>query len=101
MSTFRSKAPYSILNPRPEHFEEIQDLCKRVYPFSKPWSIAQLEAHQSYFPDGQLIAIDNETKKVVGLAFSLIIVWDDYLAQDSWKDFTSSGYFHNHNPRKG
>lgn len=37
----------------------------------------------------------------MGLAFSLIVNWDDYLTQDSWKDFTSSGYFHNHNPRKG
>jgi phosphoenolpyruvate carboxylase len=41
------------------------------------------------------------TGKVVGMAFSLIVFWDDYLSQDSWKDFTSSGYFHNHNPKKG
>jgi phosphoenolpyruvate carboxylase len=92
---------YKLLNPQPEHFVEIQELCKKVYPFSKPWSIDQLESHRSYFPDGQLIVIDVTTGKVVGMAFSLIVFWDDYLSQDSWKDFTSSGFFHNHNPQKG
>ncbi|RZA09866.1 MAG: phosphoenolpyruvate carboxylase [Proteobacteria bacterium] len=91
----------SIIHPRPEHFEKIQDLCRKVYPFSKPWSLDQLESHHSYFPDGQLIAIDEESGALVGMAFSLIIAWNDYLSQDSWKDFTASGWFHNHNPRHG
>lgn len=90
-----------VLHPRPEHFGKIQDLCKLVYPFSKPWSIEQLESHRSYFPDGQLIVIDKESGRLVGMAFSLVVAWNDYLAQDSWKDFTSSGYFRNHDPRKG
>jgi phosphoenolpyruvate carboxylase len=101
MSISQLSGSFTLLNPRPEHFLQIQELCKKVYPFSKPWSLDQLEAHRAYFPDGQLIVVDNKTGKVVGLAFSLIIVWDDYLSQDSWQDFTASGYFHNHNPRKG
>ncbi|MBY0516491.1 MAG: phosphoenolpyruvate carboxylase [Bacteriovoracaceae bacterium] len=96
-----SKSNIEVIHPRPEHFEGIQDLCKRVYPFTKPWSIAQLESHRSYFPGGQLVAIDTETGKVVGLAFSLIILWDDYSPQDNWSDFTSNGFFQNHNPKKG
>ncbi|NJM09750.1 MAG: GNAT family N-acetyltransferase [Bdellovibrionaceae bacterium] len=39
--------------------------------------------------------------KLVGLAFSLIISWDDYSPYDNWTDFTMAGFFHNHNPRKG
>lgn len=101
MSTSASKSKYTLLNPRPEHFLQIQELCKRVYPFSKPWKLDQLESHRAYFPDGQLIVIQEETGSVVGMAFSLIISWDDYLSQDNWQDFTGSGYFHNHNPRKG
>lgn len=92
---------YILLNPEPKHFKAITDLCKRVYPFSSPWSETQLEAHYSYFHDGQLIVLDTETDKVVGVAFSLIIKWDDYSPQDNWGDFTSGGYFHNHNPKKG
>lgn len=99
---FRKKKPeYVLKNPLPKHFDQIQKLCKKVYPFSKPWSIEQLESHRSYFPDGQLIVVEKETDKVVGLAFSLIIVWNDYSPQDNWQDFTSGGFFHNHNPREG
>lgn len=92
---------YRLTNPLPRHFEQIQDLCRRVYPFSKPWNIDQLESHRSYFPDGQLIVIDEDTGRVVGLAFSLIIAWNDYSPQDNWQDFTSGGFFHNHNPKLG
>lgn len=101
MSSLETKSHFQVAHPESHDFLQIQELCKKVYPFSKPWSIAQLEAHQSYFPEGQLIVRDLETKKVVGLAFSLIISWDDYSPQDNWQDFTSGGYFHNHNPRKG
>lgn len=95
------ESQYAVIHPRPEHFEPIQELCLRVYPFAKPWNIKQLESHLAYFPDGQLIVIDRSTKRLVGLAFSLIVSWDDYLNQDNWQDFTSGGYFHNHNPKKG
>jgi phosphoenolpyruvate carboxylase len=92
---------FEMIHPLPEHFAAIQELCRRVYPFTKPWSLEQLEAHHSYFPDGQLLVVEKETGKVIGLAFSLIISWDDYSPQDNWQDFTSSGFFHNHNPKKG
>jgi len=101
MSPSKTKIPIVIVNPGPEHFAAIQELCRRVYPFSKPWSLAQLEAHYSYFREGQFVAIERKTGKLVGLAFSLIISWDDYSPYDSWTDFTSGGFFHNHNPRKG
>jgi phosphoenolpyruvate carboxylase len=101
MSNSQTKSFIDIIHPRPKHFSEIQELCRRVYPFTKPWSIEQLESHFSYFPDGQLIAIDQKSKNIVGLAFSLIIPWVDYSPQDSWSDFTSNGFFHNHSPKKG
>lgn len=101
LNSSRGSSDFVLLNPLPKHFEQIQDLCRKVYPFSKPWSIAQLESHRSYFPDGQLIVVERKTGRVVGLAFSLIIVWNDYSPQDGWQDFTSGGFFHNHNPRVG
>lgn len=92
---------YKLLNPLPKYFGQIQVLCKKVYPQYRPWSIEELESHRSYFPDGQLIVVDLDKDKVVGLAFSLIISWNDYSPQDSWKDYTSGGFFHNHDPKKG
>lgn len=96
-----SKSKFEILHPRPEHFLGIQTLCRKVYPFSKPWSLDQLAAHRAYFPDGQWIVIDTGSGAIVGLAFSLIISWEDYSRQDNWQDFTSGGFFHNHNPKLG
>ena len=100
-NTTQVRPHIEILHPRPEHFADIQELCRKVYPFTKPWSIDQLESHRAYFPDGQLIAVNMVSGKVVGLAFSLIISWDDYSPQDNWTDFTSGGFFHNHNPKRG
>ena len=97
----KENSKYFLTHPLPKHFRQIQDLCKKVYPFAKPWSIEQLESHRSYFPDGQLIVIEEESGKIVGLAFSLIIDWNDYSPQDNWQDFTTGGFFHNHNPKKG
>ncbi len=101
MSPSKIKEKFTILNPAPEHFLAIQELCRRVYPFSKPWSLAQLEAHYSYFREGQFVVMEESSGKLIGLAFSLIISWDDYSPYDNWTDFTSAGFFHNHNPRKG
>lgn len=92
---------FIVTHPLPVHFKQIQNLCKKVYPFHRPWTIGELESHRSYFPDGQLIVVDKEEDKVVGLAFSLIITWNDYSPQDNWLDYTSGGHFHNHDPKKG
>ncbi len=101
MLSYPTDSAYRLIHPRPEHFLQIQELCRKVYPFSKPWSLEQLESHRSYFPDGQLIVVDENSNQIAGLAFSLIIAWDDYSSQDNWQDFTSGGYFRNHNPKKG
>ncbi|MGE0616727.1 MAG: phosphoenolpyruvate carboxylase [Bacteriovoracia bacterium] len=97
----KSQSPYVLTHPLPQHFEKIQDLCRRVYPFSKPWSLAQLESHRAYFPDGQLVVLEKASGRVIGMAFSLIVYWNDYSHQDNWQDFTSAGFFHNHDPAKG
>lgn len=97
-----TKTPKIVLkNTHPDYFQEIRRLCRKVYPFTKPWTIDQLESQRNLFPDGQLIAVEEGTNRVVGFAFSLIIPWDDYSPQDTWSDFTSNGYFLNHNPKKG
>ena len=85
----------------PEDYLKIQDLCMKVYPFTKPWNDKQLESHKRLFPEGQLVAVHPETNIVVGLAFSLIVNWDDYSMQDTWRDFTDAGYFTNHDPVDG
>jgi GNAT superfamily N-acetyltransferase len=85
----------------PADFAGIIDLTRRVYPQSPPWSERQLASHLDVFPEGQLVAIDERSGEVVGMAASLIVLWDDYDIAASWRDFTDAGMFTNHDPVHG
>lgn len=93
------RARIEVLNTRPEHFDGCIALCRRVYPQTPPWAVDQLASHVRVFPDGQLVAVDAADGAVVGMASSLIILWDDYEENQSWRDFTDRGYFTNHDPQ--
>lgn len=90
-----------IRNTRPEDFSSIIDLTKEVYPNSASWTVKQLTSHITIFPEGQLIAIEEETKRIVGMAASLVVLWDDYDMETNWRDFTDHGFFTNHDPENG
>lgn len=79
----------------------IIELSRAVYSGSPPWSRLQLESHQRVFPEGQLVAVDEQGGRVLGVAASLIVQWDDYSTYAGWHVFTAGGYFTNHDPRNG
>lgn len=85
-------------------FPAIIDLCLRVYPGHPPYGCDQLASHLSVLPEGQLTAVlpaadaEEGAERVVGMAASLIVVWDDYEIDLRWHDFTADGYFTNHDP---
>lgn len=85
-------------------FEGIQAMCLAIYPDSPCWSAEQLASHVAVFSEGQFVAIDRDALpggEVVGMAASLIVLWDDYSMQSSWRDFTAHGTFANHDPERG
>ena len=82
-------------------FEQIADLCRRVYPADTPWTAEQLGSHLRVFPERQTVAIDREADRVVGMCASLVVRWDHYDMLDSWEDFTARGMFTNHDPARG
>ncbi len=86
---------------RSEDIPAIIALCGRVYPHSAPWTAEQLESHLRVFPEGQLVAVDEGTGALAGMAASLIVYWDDYDLMASWRDFTDHGMFTNHDPERG
>lgn len=92
-----------VRRTRPEDFDAVIEICRRVYPHSKPWGEDQLTSHLEVFPEGQLVAVGVDAatggERVVGMAASLIIVWDDYDVGLNWTDFTDRGYFSNHDPK--
>ncbi len=93
--------PVAVRTTRPDDFAGISELCQQVYPGSIPWTDAHLSSHLRGFPQGQFVAVESSTGRVVGMAASLIVAWDDYAMQTSWRDFTDQGMFTNHDPERG
>ena len=75
----------------------VVELQKRVFPGMTPWSPELLARHLSIFPEGQLVAVD-ENGRAVGSSSSLIIDWDDYADSAKWSLITGDGTFETHNP---
>lgn len=90
----------TIRNTQPGDFSQIIAMTKTVYPTGLAWSEEQLSSHLRVFPNGQLVAVKDDSE-IVGMASSLIILWDDYDLTDSWRDFTDHGMFTNHDPENG
>lgn len=83
----------------PGDFDAVIAMTLAIYPESPPWSKPQLQSHIDLFPEGQFVAeVDGA---VVGMAASLIVLWDDYSLHTNWRDFTAGGMFTNHDPERG
>ncbi len=82
---------------------QIMTLSERIYGDGSGWSARQLASHLEVFPEGQLVAVRPgvDGERILGMAASLIIAWDDYALTDSWRDFTAAGMFTNHDPAQG
>ncbi len=90
-----------VRQTRPSDYDEIINLCMAVYPHSAPWQKEQLASHHDVFPEGQLVALLEGSNRILGMAASLIVMWDDYDSYESWRHFTDRGMFTNHDPEKG
>lgn len=84
-----------------EDFPQIIELSKEIYHEKSAWTEKELASHLEIFPEGQLVAVDDKTKKIVGMSASLIVLWDDYEIQETWEDFTDRGLFTNHDAENG
>ena len=90
-----------VRNTQASDIPGIVALCREVYPGSPPWTEAQLTSHLEVFPEGQFVAVRAVSGEVVGMAASLIVLWDDYGMEADWRDFTAAGTFRNHDPERG
>lgn len=95
------RVPIVVRETTPADFPGIIALSQHVYPGAPCWTEAQLESHVRTFPEGQFVALRADTGEVVGMAASLVVLWDDYDLHTSWRDFTAGGWFTNHDPAHG
>lgn len=95
------RASVRVRTARPGDIPALVRISHALYPAEGAWNEAELRSHQRVFPEGQLVAVDAETGEVLGLAASLIILWEDYDIHGSWWEFTGNGLFTNHDPVNG
>ena len=86
-----------IQNTQLSDISSIILLQKKVYPSIPCWREEMLRHQLEIFPQGQLVAeIDGH---LVGAASSLVISWNQWAVQHTWKDITAHGSFDTHNPQ--
>lgn len=86
----------TVRRTQPEDLPGIIALCGAVYPRARPWTEEQLRSHLEVFPEGQLVAVEEPQGRVLGMAASLVVRWDDYEIDTNWRDMTDRGWFTNH-----
>ena len=79
-----------------EDLPQVMAIQAKVYPNIGGWRTEQLESQLRVFPQGQLVACLGD--RVVGIASSLIVKWDNFGAAHSYRDVTANGYFTTHDP---
>ena len=90
-----------VRNTSTRDFDQITELCRRIYPDTPPWNAEQLSSHLRLFPEGQFVAVHGAAQAVVGMSASLIVDWEDYKTLECWDQFTANGMFTNHDPQHG
>jgi len=85
-----------IRHTRSSDIKPLLELQERVYPTIRPWPESTLLQQIETFPQGQIVAeVDGQ---LVGAASSLMILWDEWDVEHTWKEITSRGSFNTHNP---
>ena len=82
---------------RPDDFAAIRALQEAAVPGLPPASFQQLEHQLAAFPEGQLVVEQNEA--LIGAASTLIVQWDHYATDQTWRGITGEGYFSTHDPQ--
>ncbi len=85
-----------LRNLRIEDFDDLITLYNRCFPGMKPWRRDQIESQLAIFPEGQFV-IEYEGRLIASCT-SLVVDWDDYEPEHSWKEISGEGYLTTHNP---
>lgn len=85
----------TIRNLLPGDVDSAIALQSRVYPTIPPFRKEQFANLLEIFPRGQFAAVLDG--RLVGIAISLVIVWERYSLHHTWASITNDGNFDTHN----
>ncbi len=86
---------FRLRNLTEADFDQVIDLQNRVYPDIPAFRGDHLQQHMQHFPQGQFVV--DEGDRIIGTASSLVVLWDDYGLDHTWKSVTGEGTFSTHN----
>jgi GNAT superfamily N-acetyltransferase len=81
---------------RVEDYAAVRALERQVHSGAPALTLRQFEARRQVFPEGQWVAECGGV--IVGAASSMIVAWDGYPTEESWKSITADGTFATHDP---
>lgn len=94
LNQFRKKIKVRQL--RIKDYKSVRELQLKCFPGMQPWSEDQFKSQIRTFSKGQLCVEFNG--KIIASASSLIVDFDIYGDDHSFKNISGSGYISNHNP---
>ena len=89
----------TIVNTRPEHFPQLEELQAVCYPTLAPVELMgqeQFASQDRLFPEGQFVALDGDI--VVGQGSGFFIDFDFEHPQHTFREICAEFYFTNHDP---
>ena len=86
---------------RPEDIPGVIRLSHRVSGPEGAWLTPELRSHQRVFAEGQLVAVRRESRRIVGLAVSLVIPSGAFPLEASWARITARGHLTTHDLDEG
>lgn len=97
-SPSRSSRQPSLLvrQSRPRDVSELLRISRTIYGTRGSWKPEELHLHQKIFPEGQFVAVDSLTRRVLGMAISLVVEADRYPLEVPWRVITGNGRLSTH-----
>ncbi len=83
-----------VVPTAPKHAQQIVDLTCRTYgfPVEESYTVEEVLSQIKHFPEGQFVAFDTRTDKVVGYTMSMRIDYNpEYPLLESWVETTNYG----------
>lgn len=87
----------TVRQTQPQDIPALIDLQRRTYPSIPPWSPEKFSKQIEAFPQGQFVA--EFDGRVVGAASALVVFWDEWAEDHTWKEITARGTFDTHDTR--
>jgi ribosomal protein S18 acetylase RimI-like enzyme len=92
----RSPSLVQVRKARLVDVPQLLRISRAIYGDRGSWKAQELRLHQEVFPEGQFVAVDRESGRVLGMAVSLVVAADEWPLEVPWRVITDHGRLTTH-----